>query len=319
MQEDVSRARAVAAQFDAYRSAISETFVPLEATMPRTSTFTSDLRNRGLGPLTVADIRAGEHTVNRSARGIRASDPGHFKLGLQVRGYSVLSQDGREAALTPGDLALYDTSRPYSLSFAAEYRMLVVMVPRNLLRLPERPVAALTAHRISGRTGTGALLSPLLLRLTEQSTPEDPAVSRPVGEAVADLLSAVLAEQLQLAAPMSPETHQRALVMRVRAFIAERLGDPDLSPTRIAEAHHVSVRYLHRLFEAEGQTINGWIRAERLERCRRDLTDPRFADVTAAMIGARWGLTNAAHFSRLFRAAYGTTPGGLRAADGISR
>lgn len=311
--ELVKRANhATAERFDAYRTAISEAFVPLTASLDAGTGFDAVMRNQDVGALTFSDIQATQHVVSRTARGIRESDPAYFKLGLQVSGYSVLSQDGREAALTPGDFAFYDTSRPYSLAFDNSYRMLVVMFPRAFLRLPERPVAALTARRISGRHGTGAFLSPLLLRLAQQTGGGDPAVTVPVGEAIVDLLAATLAEQIQLTSSLPSETHQRALTMRIRAFIAERLGDAELSPGRIAEAHHISVRYLHRLFEAEGDTVGGWIRGQRLEHCRRDLTDPRYFNVAASTIAARWGLSNPAHFSRLFRSAFGVTPGQYR-------
>jgi AraC-like DNA-binding protein len=39
------------------------------------------------------------------------------------------------------------------------------------------------------------------------------------------------------------------------AFIWENLGDPNLTPGAIAAAHHISLRYLHKLFHAEGQTV----------------------------------------------------------------
>lgn len=316
MERDERRGQSVAARFDSYRAAITDTFVPLEAHLEDPDRFRAEMHTHDVGPLVLSDIRATEHVVTRSARAIRNGDPGHYKIGLQVHGYSVLSQDGREAALTPGDFAVYDTSRPYGLSFADDYRMVVAVIPRALLRVPERPVAALTARRISGRTGTGALLSPLLLSLAQNSASADPAVNVPVGEAVLDLLSAMLTEQLHLSDVLPPETHQRSLALQVRAFIAGRLGDPELTPTRIAEAHHVSLRYLHRLFEADGETVSGFIRSARLERCRRDLADPRSAELTVSAIASRWGFTNAAHFSRLFSTAYGMTPGQYRASAG---
>jgi AraC-like DNA-binding protein len=73
----------------------------------------------------------------------------------------------------------------------------------------------------------------------------------------------------------------------------------------IAAAHHVSVRYLHKLFETEQSGVAAWIRQRRLERCRRDLLDPALRTQPVSAIAARWGLTEPAHFSRLFRAAYG--------------
>ncbi|MDF2052227.1 helix-turn-helix domain-containing protein [Arthrobacter sp. Cr_A7] len=305
---------AVAERFDAYRTAISEAFVPLDAAIAAGPSFQAVLRREDLGQLSVSDISATGHVVVRTAQSIRAGDPECYKLGLQVNGYSVVSQDGREAALTPGDFALYDTSRPYTLSFDQSYRMMVVMFPRALLRLPERPVSALTARRVSGRQGIGALLSPFLVGLGRQLTASNPAVNVHLGDTLLDLLAATFAEQLQLGSVVSPETHQSALTLKIHAFIDARLGDAELSPSQIAAAHHISVRYLHRLFEVEDHTVNGWIRTRRIERCRRDLTDPRYNSRSVSVIAARWGLLNPAHFSRLFKAAYGMAPGEYRSA-----
>ncbi|MCZ0982276.1 hypothetical protein O1L60_34535 [Streptomyces diastatochromogenes] len=58
---------------------------------------------------------------------------------------------------------------------------------------------------------------------------------------------------------------------RVRDHINRNLGDPDLSPERIARAQRISVRYLHRLFEGEGTTVGQLIRQRRLEECGREL------------------------------------------------
>jgi AraC-like DNA-binding protein len=101
----------------------------------------------------------------------------------------------------------------------------------------------------------------------------------------------------------------------VRAFIEARLPAPDLSPATVAAAHHISVRYLHRLFDDETHSVAGWIRQRRLERCRANLLDPSLAGRSVAGIAARWGFTNAAHFSRLFRDAYGLPPGEYRQAN----
>ena len=76
---------------------------------------------------------------------------------------------------------------------------------------------------------------------------------------------------------------------------------------------HVSKRYLHRLFEDDGSTVSSWIRQRRLEGFRRDLTDPSRRDEMVTNLGVRWGLTNPAHLSRLFRDAYGLSPTEYRA------
>ncbi len=126
--------------------------------------------------------------------------------------------------------------------------------------------------------------------------------------AALDLLTVALAGRLDRHGEVRPDVSQRALLLRVRAFIEDRLADPRLSPATVARAHHVSLRFLYKLFEGERASVAGLIRERRLDRCRRDLLDPSLGGVPVSAIAARWGLTNAAHFSRAFRAAYGVSP-----------
>jgi AraC-like DNA-binding protein len=101
-------------------------------------------------------------------------------------------------------------------------------------------------------------------------------------------------------------------LLRVQAFIEERLGDPALSPGMIAAANHISLRYLHKLFEPQSRTVAGFIRERRLERCRRDLADPGLAYVPVRAIALRWGFPDPARLNRLFKDEYGVTPGEYR-------
>ncbi|PPK65180.1 helix-turn-helix domain-containing protein [Actinokineospora auranticolor] len=96
------------------------------------------------------------------------------------------------------------------------------------------------------------------------------------------------------------------LLHRIHAFIDARLSDPELSPTGVAAANHVSTRQLYRLFETEGTTVARWIRDRRLERCRVDLLAARGTGVSE--VGARWGIPDSSYFSRVFRQTYGCAP-----------
>jgi AraC-like DNA-binding protein len=102
------------------------------------------------------------------------------------------------------------------------------------------------------------------------------------------------------------------ILLNVQSYIEANLHDPQLDPERIARASFISTRYLHKLFEAEGTSVCRWVRATRLERCRRDLLDPVLADETILTTASRWGLPGPQHFSRLFRSAYGCSPSELR-------
>ena len=80
----------------------------------------------------------------------------------------------------------------------------------------------------------------------------------------------------------------------------------------MAAAQHVSTRTLHAAFHDDQSTVGSWIRARRLERCRRDLSDPALAARPVHAIGARWAFPSAAHFCRAFETAYGTSPSAYR-------
>jgi AraC-like DNA-binding protein len=109
------------------------------------------------------------------------------------------------------------------------------------------------------------------------------------------------------------------LLARIQGYIQQRLGDRGLSPRTIAAAHHISVRTLHRMFQGDGGgTVAAWVRARRLERCRHDLLDPRLRSWSVRAIAARWGFGDNAHFSRAFRAAYGTSPQTCREAHTVT-
>ncbi|WP_307036051.1 helix-turn-helix domain-containing protein [Streptomyces canus] len=65
---------------------------------------------------------------------------------------------------------------------------------------------------------------------------------------------------------------------------------------------------MHKIFEGEDTTVSRWIQSRRLEACRRDLLHREAANRTIVAVARRWGFTSAAHFSRVFRAAYGMSP-----------
>jgi hypothetical protein len=183
-------------QLDGWHEAISSTFVPLEATALTDRAFGGELATQAIGPVQLSQVSGGPVLVERTPRTIRRDDPESYKLGMQVHGYCVLDQDGREAALTPGDFAIYDTTRPYTLTFERDFRMLVVMFPRSLLGIKTRDMTKLTARRVSGRRGIGALVSPFLARLARQMDADDLTATVHLADAIIDLVSATFAEQL---------------------------------------------------------------------------------------------------------------------------
>ncbi|MFD2419902.1 AraC-like ligand-binding domain-containing protein [Amycolatopsis pigmentata] len=263
------------------------------------------------GPVQATVLTTTPHIVQRTERLIRQTDPEVFKVGCLIRGGGIMEQDGRQAGLCAGDLVLFDTSRPFRgwhSPGGSASRLLLLQFPRSLLPLPAGDVRRLSGIPIRGGKGLGALASRFLLELARRMDEFDPAEAARLPMLTLDVLTAALASGLDAESSVPPHTARRALMARIHAFIRDNLGDPDLSPATIAAAHHISPRYLHKLFQAEERTVAGWIRERRLAGCRRDLADPRLATQPINVIAARWGFSSASHFSHAFRGAYGFSP-----------
>ena len=108
------------------------------------------------------------------------------------------------------------------------------------------------------------------------------------------------------------ESERSSLVMahrvRIMNYIEAHLGDPDLTPTRIAEACRMTTRYLHHLFSDEEETVARYILRRRLEECSRSLVDDSQRGRTVTEIAFDCGFNSPTHFGRVFRARYGVTP-----------
>lgn len=305
-------ATSVARNISQFRSSVSESFVPLQVTSPLADSFRGMIKSASIDEVHVTDVRATEHVVERTPELIGRADRSYFKLSLMLSGTGLLIQDDREAVLQPGDLAVYDTNRPYSLVFGADFRTMVVMFPKHLVALPPDMMAQLTAVRISGHEGLGAMIVPYLTQLAGNLEQLSGATGARLTQSAMDLVTTLFTHELDLDTT-SNDPH-RALMQRIHAHIDRNLASADLSPTSIAAAHFISTRHLHGLFQEQGTSVSTWIRIRRLERCRRDLVNPLFADRPVSAIAARWGFVDAAHFSRTFKAAYEVSPSEFRAA-----
>ena len=101
----------------------------------------------------------------------------------------------------------------------------------------------------------------------------------------------------------------------IQESIEQQLDDETLSPEGIAAAHHISVRYINKLFEREGTSLARWIRMRRLERCRMDLEDPGKSEHSISDIAYAHGFGNISSFNRAFRSRFGLSPRTLRNSD----
>ncbi|MGW3247368.1 helix-turn-helix domain-containing protein [Streptomyces sp. NPDC001070] len=245
----------------------------------------------------------------RTAPLIAADGDSSLIVSLQRDGGSVAVQDGREVTVAAGELVILDTRRPYVLDFAGPVRQHVATVPRDMLDLPDSALRLATGRSYSPAHGIAGILSSYVDGLA--AAPEHYACAREskrfLRRGIVDVLTALVTLEANAGEADTPAVEE-ALLLRVHDYIRAHLDDPALCPTTIAAAHHISVRYLHKLFQGEPMTVGRWIQHLRLEACRKDLASPEFAGLTVAAIAHRWGFASHAHFSRTFRGVYGLSP-----------
>jgi AraC-like DNA-binding protein len=301
-------------QFETVSRLVAERLIPVQLSTEEVDRFQGGVRSASLGMVQLCDIWTHNDVIARRTRKlISSTDPDYLKVSVQMHGSAVVSQGGQQAALGPGDFILYDTARPYQYSADAPVHLRTVVFPRDALRLSPAQLQRLTTRPISGREGLGFVVSQYFAALGRQLDTGVGSASWYLSAATLDLLGASFAELLACTSPTEPDNGKAGLLFRVRAFIEHGLGDPDLDVATIAGVHHISVRYLQKLFEGQDQTVTGWIRAQRLEHCRRDLANPALAEQPVTSIAAHWGLVDPPHFSRLFKSTYGLAPRDYRA------
>lgn len=289
---------------------ICNTYVQLECDAPRGDAgqaFSGSIVAHHLPGLDLSVVCSGAQHVTRTREAIARSADDCFIVSLQTRGGAVISQDGRHAVMAPGDFAIYDSTRPYTLHFDDEFEEIVLKMPGDELRSLLRRTDELTATTVSGRSAAGHLLINMVSTLRDEAESLNPASAAAVASGVISVLVAGL-QSLPACGKAEPSTMNAYHLARIKQVIERRLRDPSLGLEQVAAELGMSVGHLHRLFKGEPVTAAQYLWQRRLEACSRELLDPRRARASVAEIAFAWGFNDAAHFSRSFRERFKCSP-----------
>lgn len=219
----------------------------------------------------------------------------------QIAGCRHYSQAGTEVMLTPGDSTIIDAALPWSSTCGTDCVRLYLRVPRWMMEDCLQTVEIPAARRIDGATPLGARLSRLFQRLYYEA----PSMER-------DEITDALDSYFDVLSGCTGRHAVPELRIRILHFVNAHLFDPALTPFIIADALGVSVRHVHRVFSASGNTLGDYIRARRLEQCRQDLADNRFTNRSITEIAFARGFCDTAHFSHSFRKQFGISARAFR-------
>jgi AraC-like DNA-binding protein len=293
-----------------FRAQLRANFPPLEIATPDHETFRGEITPYALDEIHLIRIRATRHVMTRSEAQARQPATGFYKVMLQRRGTSLLSQRGRSTALSAGDLVAYDTAEPYTLALDDDTDLVLYVIPHGILHVPRYMVDDYVVGRVLNTDLASQPINEFLIGLADRIHLLRPELRSRFAPVIAELSETLF--RLHIDEEHALRTSKIVKFEQIVDYVEAHLLDPGLSPRAIADAHFISARYLQEIFQMHGMTATAWIRHRRLEHCRHALRAPRNTGKSVAAIAAEWGFTDAAHFSRAFRREFGVSPSSIR-------
>jgi AraC-like DNA-binding protein/mannose-6-phosphate isomerase-like protein (cupin superfamily) len=222
------------------------------------------------------------------------------------KGHICFMDDEGSVELAAGDMALLRTDLEFQAR-SARIEMIAVGLPESLLGTRAGKHWWRVTRRFRGDIGYAACLASLLstaaARHRELSAAEGTMLQTAVIDAIAFLGDSDPEDDC---GGLSPQ--QRDKLSHVKALVLRSLPLQSMDPASVAREAGISVRTLHRLFNASGSSFREWLRERRLERCWSELTDPGRLRTTIAAIAFGWGFSDLRTFNRAFVTKYGMNP-----------
>jgi AraC family transcriptional activator of tynA and feaB len=289
-------------QYEAWRDAVSATHLAWDLPRRSESAFNGKIRRQPLGAADIIQCRCDPCQGRRGRAEIARAGEATYGLLYIVGGRERIYQDDAEITLRAGTFMIWDSTRRIDFRVPETLQKITLMLPQRMMEAALPNARDLTGIPVSAREGSGALFATHLRSLARQGAELPAAQHDAVLQATLSLMSTAF-ETLAVSAGADP---RRKLIGRISGHILRNLADPALTPERIADSLCLSQRQLHRVFRISGWTVERWIWHQRLLRCRQEL-DLR-EKTPISQIAFRWGFSDAAHFSRAFRDAFGASP-----------
>jgi AraC-like DNA-binding protein len=232
--------------------------------------------------------------------------PERIAFVVHQGGPGVYEHAGVDRELRRGGMYVTDMSRPFRYERPGVGAAHILQIERSAVHVTAEQVrdasrsvessavATLFRHHICGLIEAGDELCAS-------------SVAAPVAATTLQLAQCLLLDAAGIANTASRDAMATTLIERIRLYVQLNYARPELNAELVAYAHHISIRYLFKLWSSQPETFSETIISTRLAAARRMLaTQPR---VSVAAIAHRCGFCNVSHFGRRYRQAFGQTPG----------
>lgn len=268
--------------------------------------FNASARGWLLGRAMMLESCAMPQILRRSPRKIRAGQTDHYIVRLQRKGRWVADAAGRSVESAPGSVSIVDMARPCDAQ-TTEIENLNILLPRDLL---DAVLPPFDMHGLVVQGAMGALLRDHLESLAANLPHMHPDDAAGIADATCRVVAACLAPSRENAA-RAREPLAAVRLHQVRNYIDRHLCSPHLSAQSICAALGISRSTLYNVC-APMDGVSAFIQKRRLRRIHALLSDPHERRLISE-IAYLFGFVSNAHFSRVFRNAFGYSPREARA------
>jgi AraC family transcriptional regulator, positive regulator of tynA and feaB len=229
---------------------------------------------------------------------------GHFILSGELK----VDQGGRANVARPGDLVLYHSYDPVTLTLKPDERFdnLAFMIPRS--KFSQNPDDKFYNCLLSKDT----IIQPLA-NCFELITKNLHSFSRDELAALFNACVALLPVSAGSVGKQLEVARWRDMLREVTKVINKNISNPDLSPGLVAKELGVSTRYIHKLLAHSGTTFSAYLTAERLDHIKSELIAFSSHPVPVSLLAFQWGFNDLSTFNRAFKDRFGCTPSQFRA------
>ncbi|MDV2440999.1 transcriptional regulator FeaR [Acinetobacter gerneri] len=267
--------------------------------------FIGEVKSFLLGETEIAFIRSNATYLMRK-KGIsdRVKDRFCF-LVLQYTGKMNIVYKGQEIILSEGDIVLLDPDETIEMYPQGLFSHISVHLSR------EKIFKLGITTEYFGKLMTSNMSGHLLKCMLQNLSPENIELwyAKEDGNAFEDALITLIKPTIRYKNAESTDLLKR----KAERFILNNLTQSTLNGKIIADYLGISVRHLYRLFENEQQTVHKYIQIRRLEKIQYELKDIKNKDLSITELALKWGFSDSAHFSKIFRKMVGITPKEFRA------
>lgn len=293
-------------RFNLFREIVSDHFMQVENYQLPDRPFSGEISKIKIKDITFSLVQGSGVKSVRTPELIRRSKEEIVFVHYQLNGTWLFSQEDCRLKLEAGDMTFCDSNRPFFAIQTAPFSQLLIHVPRDQwLKKLGRP-ELMNGLVVRNDSQMGTLVANVLRQIITTAGDVETETAHRLLDVGLSLVVAAFGDLIS-----NPENRQSsgraALLYRAKLFIEENLNNPELNPEKVAAALRISERYLQDLFNDIDMSVGKFIWEMRLEKCRRDLSDPLLSDKNVTEIAFNHGFNSCSHFSRRFREAFSMT------------